>query len=238
MTVLHFSISATELAITANVSSPRRRNSSQYYGALTFCSSFGDAQPPPAIMINGDFPLWQIVWGFHGDYVRFRVRERSAAGQADGISWADLWWLCPWPCLFRIKFLKCKLYRINSSKRLAHGSCSVYLCRFSLISESICFFLFLSTLLHLEDTFKSKATLSIHFLGVPPEPMTLAWLTLCFTSRVTGTLSLARWLLLFTLRLLLTVVLLRSGMEFPQGAPRLFPVGRSACGLAVETRFR
>lgn len=139
-------------------------------------------------MINGDFPLWQIVWGFHGDYVRFRVRERSAAGQADGVSRADLWWLSPWPCLFRIKFLKCKLYHINSSGSW-HTGLSVCL-PLSLLSSSQ----FLSISIYaLGGHFLSKATQSrpytFLFLNLWPWHMTLALRTPCSTCWVIGTLS-------------------------------------------------
>lgn len=137
MTIHHLSISAMELTITTNVSSPSGRNSSQHYGALKFCSSYWDIIPPPAIMINGDFfTPWQIVCGatwwlcaVSGEM----ERQRSTAGQADGVSCADLWWLSLWPCLSRIKFLKCKLSHMNSSGGWHTGlSLSLFICQFSL----------------------------------------------------------------------------------------------------------
>ncbi len=90
------------------------------------------------------FPPWQIVCGVTW-WLRAvsgeMERQRSTVGQADGVSCADLWWLSLWPCLSRIKFLKCKLFHMISSGGWYTGlslslslSLSVYL---SVLSPSL-----------------------------------------------------------------------------------------------------
>ncbi len=88
------------------------------------------------------FPPWQIVcgvtWWLHAVSGEME-RQRSTVGKADGVSCADLWWLSLWPCLSRIKFLKCKLFHMISSGGWYTGlslslSLSVYL---SVLSPSM-----------------------------------------------------------------------------------------------------